>query len=406
MHVLILDLTHGGDILSEEYVRRGETVTCVDVYCIATKEKKDSLASIGVDVRDEVPKGHYDLLVSPAHCPDMFLDGSTYDSRKTFSQAVHDMMGDGTAYRIEITGVKGKTSTCYLLAHLLHTAGRSVFLHTSRGQGQWTDAGHAIEGAMSIAPTSLLRIYDRPYDCIIAEVSLGGSGKADIAAITNLAEDYGIAKNTRKASDAKADILTDKINIVKEEELALWSSYGERRFVTYGDSVKVISTPKLGEYLKIRFVYNNVQHTVPLSNSFLSLQYIPSIELALKICEVMGIPTWAIINGLKTFEGVPGRGEISKENGIWTVKDRNPGISHISIGLTLNCLKDMGELNSAVVIVDPVSKKVCDKMDSDAMRSVADSFGVGMLFTDGKGSDPEIPKDARVIVRFIKEGYQ
>ncbi|MFA5453590.1 MAG: coenzyme F430 synthase [Candidatus Methanomethylophilaceae archaeon] len=404
MQILILDLTHGGDILSEDLTAKGHRVTCVDVYRIAKKEKIQALKSIGVEVTDIVPDKDYDLLVSPAHCPDSFLNGSTYKKRMTFSQAVNKIIDDDR-FRIEITGVKGKTSCCYLLAHILSVAGKSVFLHTSRGQGPWVKGMHRIDKQMSIAPTSLLRLPEYDYDIVIAEVSLGGSGKADISVITNLVEDYGIAKNTRKASDAKADILTDKINIVRKNELDLWKKYGDHIFVTYGGNINGVSKPCIGESLRIKYTYDG-QHDVDLNKNYLSLQYLQTIDLVLEICETMKIPLWAVVNGLRSFKGVPGRGEISLHDNIWHIKERNPGISHISIGMTLECLERMNVLNNAIVIVDPVSKKVCDKMDIGSITEVVSKYNIQLFFTDGNGSRPEITDNVTTVVEFIKEGYQ
>ena len=219
MKVLILDMTHGGAILAKRFIDRGDDVTCVDVYRIGTQELKDSVRAMGARVEDTVPQEEYDLHVAPMHCPDSFLGEAKCKERLSFSRAVN-MFIDKKTFRIEITGVKGKTSTCYILSHILSKSGMKVFLHSSRGQGPWT-IGHQIECLKSIAPTSLLELPDEGYDCIISEVSLGGSGKADIAVITNLIEDYGIAKNTRKASQAKAEIFTDKVNIVKVKETNL-----------------------------------------------------------------------------------------------------------------------------------------------------------------------------------------
>jgi UDP-N-acetylmuramyl pentapeptide synthase len=405
MKVLILDLTHGGDILAEEYLERGSDVTCVDIYRNCAEDRKKELLSRGAKVTETAPAGAYRLLVAPAHCPDSFIGEATFEERKTFSQAVSGFISD-KRFRIEVTGVKGKTSTCYLLAHIISCAGKSVFLHTSRGQGPVIGGKHEIEKQMSIAPTSLLRLPSGDFDVMIAEVSLGGSGKADIAVITNLAEDYGIAKNTRKASDAKADILTDGVNIVKESELPIWSRYGDRRFRTFSDDAKVEKVPRLGGPMTLSFEYGGERKTAEMGGGCLALQYVPSVDTVLEICRQMEIPLWAVTNGLTSFKGVPGRGEVSRTGGVWHVKDRNPGISHTSIRLTLECLKEMDALDGAVVVIDPVSKKVCDKMDTEAMRAVAAEYGLGMLVTDGNGSVPEIPAGTRMIIEFIKEGFQ
>ena len=405
MHVIILDLTHGGDILAEEFLKEGHRVTCVDVYGIATQDAMDALAEKGAEVHRTVPVGEYDLLVSPAHCPDSFMEGSTYRERMTFSRAVNRFLDDGR-FRIEVTGVKGKTSSCYLLAHILGTSGRTVFLHTSRGRGPWKNGGHDITGQMSIAPTSLMRLPSEDYDVIIEEVSLGGSGKADIAVITNLAQDYGIAGNTRRASDAKADILTDGINIVCKKELGIWEKYGKRTFYPFGGNVSAIEGGmRMGEPLCIRITYNG-SHSIRLDGGYLSLSYLRSVDVVLEICEAMDIPTKDVLDGLRTFKGVPGRGEIRKSDGRWHVLERNPGISHISIGMTLESLKKLGALDDAVVIIDPVNRKVCDKMDMDSISETVSKYGVRLLLTDPDGERPVIPEEVTTVVEFIKEGFQ
>ena len=405
MKVLILDMTHGGAILAERFVKRGDDVTCVDVYHIATQELKDDTEAKGVKVHDQVPKDDYDVLVAPMHCPEqMFIGEATFKERMSFSRAVN-LFVDRKTFRIEVTGVKGKTSTCYILAHILSTAGKKVYLHSSRGDGPWKN-GHDIECLKSIAPVSILTLPDEGYDCIISEVSLGGSAKADIAVITNLIEDYGIAKNSRKASVAKAEIFTDKVNIVKEDELDIWKSFGNYKFTTFKDNMKVEGKPSLGKGIDVSFCYKSKKEKAVLNPSYMSMQYIPSFDIVLKICETMDIPVECVIKGISSFKGVPGRGEISKEGERWYVRDRNPGISHMSIGMTLECLKRMGCLDNALAVIDPVSKKVCDKMDVDQMKAVASKYNVAVQITDGMGSKPTIPDDTKVVIEFIKEGFQ
>jgi len=323
--------------------------------------------------------------------------------KMTFSQAVKELIHDGI-FRIEVTGVKGKTSSCYVLAHILSRAGKKVFLHTSRGQGPWSDGEHVIERKMSIAPTSLLKLPEKGYDCIIAEVSLGGSGKADIAVITNLAEDYGIANNTKRASYAKADILTDKINVVHENETEIWKKYGERGFRTYGNNIRTESVPKLGGPLDISFEYNGHRCTT-LNREYLSLQYIRPMDLATEICKIMDIPADDVVAGLRTFTGVPGRGEISFRSGRWYVTDRNPGVSALSIRMTLNCLKEMNSLENAIVIVDPVSRKVCDRLCTEDVRETAEEFGVEVHFKEICDTF-KLPATADVIAEFVKEEFR
>lgn len=402
--VLIMDLVHGGDIIGRRLRSLGYRVHCADVYKVSTEELRNGLSSEGIGVSFEVPPADYDLVISPMHCPDTFLEGSTWKERMSFSGAVGRLVGPGP-FRIEVTGVKGKTSTCYAIAHILDEAGKKVYLHTSRGDGPYIGGTHVIDSLRSIAPTSILNLPGSGYDVVVSEVSLGGSAKADIAVITNLAEDYGIAKNSRRSSQAKAEVFTDGINIVMENETDIWHSYCNN-IEGHRDVIKVTGEPSLGSGLDIGFTYKGKEHRAHLDGSYLSLQYLQAFDMAMSVCAHMDIDAVHIVNALTTFKGVPGRGEIESRDGAWHVTERNPGISHISVGRTLSCLKTMNALENAFAIVDPVSKKVCDKMKPQQIRDVLESYGVEYVFTDGIGRDVEIPRGKTTVIRFVKEGFQ
>ncbi len=404
MRILILDAIHGGEILSERYIARGNEVTCVDVYRKTAPEVLNEIKGTGARVLDEVPCEHFDLVVMPCHCPDRFLDACTYESRIYFSDAVNDLIDDDR-FRIEVTGEKGKTSTCFLLAAMLAADGRKVFLHTSRGQGPWEDGGLRITDKRSIAPTSLLTLPEGDYDTMVCEVSLGGSGKASIAGITNLIDDYGIAANTRVASEAKRAVLTDGINVVKESEIPRWQAYGVGKCIGYGGRIEVLGDPSFGESLKVRVHYMGCSD-IELSGDYLSLNYIDAMEMALEICRCVGVRRESVLKALTDFRGVPGRGEIREENGVRHIIERNPGISPVSVDWTLSVLDRMGTLGNAVMIVDPVSKKVCDKMRREGIQEVADCHGVQAIFTEGDGTRPDVPEGKDTVIEFIKEGFQ
>ncbi len=402
--VLLLDMTHGGQVLAPLYMNEGYDVTVCDVYRIATQEMLDDLKEMGVKVCVGNPEpGHYDIVSMPCHCPDIFLEGCTYGERIWYSQSVNHFMKDGR-FRIEVTGVKGKTSTCYVIAHILANSGRKVYLRSSRGSGPYTEEGHDIQELKSIAPPYLLDLPEGDYDVMVCEVSLGGSGKADIACITNLLEDYGIARKTRKAREAKKDILTDKMNVFLASEHDVWSPLCKNS-TEVTRSVTLAQTPEFRKGYKFNVEYKGT-HTLELDSSFLAMQYVEAIEMALKVCEIMDIPAETVMKALSTFKGVPGRGEIHMKDGIRYVIERNPGISHMSVKRTLETLNVLNCLDDAIVIIDPVSKKVCDKLDRDLIEEVVKEFGVGLIVTPGDGTEPEVPAGTKTVIRMIKEGYQ
>lgn len=404
MKTLVVDLVHGGDVLARRHLADGDDVTCVDVYHVASRELKESLSEAGIRVLDSVPPESFDRTVMPTHCTRAFLEGAEPGEIISFSRDVRNYVDDDR-FRIEITGVKGKTSACYLTAMMLADAGRKVLLHTSRGEGPMTSEGHRIDSKVSIAPPYILTLPEGDYDTVVCEVSLGGSGKADIACITNLVEDYGIAKKTLKASDAKKDIFTDRgINIVNSDEKGFWSAFCDD-LSTYDSRVRVTSKPGLGKGLSVAVDYDGTSE-IELDGSYISTEYIGAMDLALEICHRMGIPKESVLATLGRFRGVPGRGEILRDGKRITVRERNPGISHISIARTLQCLKEMDALDDAMIVLDPVSRKVCDKLDRAEIEKVVSSYGIPMVITDGDGRFPEIPDDVRILIELVKEGYQ
>jgi UDP-N-acetylmuramyl pentapeptide synthase len=347
--------------------------------------------------------GHYDLVSMPCHCPDVFLEGCTYDDRIWYSQAVNRFMDDDR-FRIEVTGVKGKTSTCFLISHILATAGKKVYLRSSRGSGPFTDKGLDLQELKSIAPPYLLDLPEGDYDVMVCEVSLGGSGKADITCITNLLEDYGIAKKTRKAREAKKDILSDGTNIVLESEKDIWSAYGKPLRLSKR-KVTVVGKPVYGEPLKVSVEYKGT-HEVDLKGNYLALQYLEAMDMALEVCDAMDIPAEAVLKALSKFEGVAGRGEVKYKGDVRYIVERNPGISHMSVERTLKTLQAMDCLEDALIIIDPVSKKVCDKLDRDLIEEVVKGYGAQLIVTPGDGTEPDIPEGVKTVVRMTKEGYQ
>ena len=73
--------------------------------------------------------------------------------------------------------------------------------------------------------------------------------------------------------------------------------------------------------------------------------------------------------------------------------------------MTMGCLKELGALDGCFVVVDPVSKKVCDKMKAPLIREVLDSYGVEYAITDGKGEQMDTSGHP-VVVTFVKEAWQ
>lgn len=402
MRTLVLDFIHGGDILVERLLQEGHDVTSVDVYRVGSESRKEELRSLGAWVGEEVPPGHYDLLVSPAHCPDSFLNGASYSDRRTFHQMVGEFMPSAGPHRIELTGTKAKTSSAHLLAHLLGNDGRRVLLHSSRGQylvhgNEWEE----LDRKVSINPVSLLTLPDVAADHVIAEVSLGGSGVADLTLMTNLAVDYPIAAGTRRARDAKASLFSARgPNLVREEEMEIWSAYG-RPLQGYGPFLDMRSGGELHDPREAVLNYDG-EREITLAGGYLHPSYAGAFDSALAICRELGMDAESVISGLENFKGVPGRGEVHCNGEGTLVVDRNPGVSADSVLHRLETLEAMGAPTPSRLLVSPVDKRVCETLDREAVRSMADARGIPMLWEEGGTFD--VPATGLELL-FVKEGY-
>ncbi len=142
---------------------------------------------------------------------------------------------------IEVTGVKGKTSIVWMLKEIfkdlnplvLSSLGVEVF-----EDGEWK----VLKRDISITPASIIEAWKLAEDyekgiCIF-ETSLGGTGLADVGILTNLAEDYPIANNSRTASDAKRQIFKSKAVACEIDSFNSKYSEFKEKTNTFGNSSK------------------------------------------------------------------------------------------------------------------------------------------------------------------------
>ena len=115
-----------------------------------------------------------------------------------------------------------------------------MLLLTSRGLCTMNAEGRTvIKDRISIAPPSVLSLSKEhePADMRCLEVSLGGTGLADVSVITSLDDDYSIAAGTRKAFDGKVQMACTARLLVfpfKERELWVTTRSVRRRIITFG----------------------------------------------------------------------------------------------------------------------------------------------------------------------------
>ncbi|MEM0448212.1 MAG: coenzyme F430 synthase [Methanomassiliicoccales archaeon] len=380
LRVLLLDLTHGAEVLAREYLSQGQEVTAVDVYHTAPLAMKRQLREEGIRVLSAAPREHFDLLVAPVHCPDRYIGGASFDTRLTHHEAVGRLARFSVPV-VEVTGLGAKTSTVHLLAHQLAYAGKKVLALSSRGAFLVDKTGtKVLEPRSSIAPASVLRMSKvrMGQDIAVLEVSLGGTGSADVGIITSLSHDYHIAQGTRRASDGKKQMLT----LMKEGGTALFPAAEKdiwlphlpqgRRAITFGRGGDVqLLLPedmRLGQPVHAAFRCPECLYGFSMPGDFLGAAYSTALEASFAALMAMNENLDLAMESLEHFHGIPGRGELQARQGGWTIKERNPGVSASSLEYLVSVLERDYGIRDLGVVVDPVSVKVCEKLDLKAIR--------------------------------------
>ncbi|MEM2943900.1 MAG: coenzyme F430 synthase [Methanomassiliicoccales archaeon] len=381
MKVLVMDATHGGFSVAHEYEKRGAEVTLVDCYGTGTEMLEAEARKAGVHIVRKTPEGFFDLVVSPIHCPDHFLKGATWEKKITTHQAVGELCSFKSRI-VEVTGTKGKTTTSHLIAHLLRSQGRRVLMLSSAGIVLYDDGQTKIlKREASIAPTTILEVANMnvEFDVGVFEVSLGGTSNADTGVITTIENNYPIAAGTRKAYDGKVQMVQNSKNtlVIRKAEEGIWTSQARQglKIVTFGAGgdveVRIVSKLLLGSKTKVEILFGkDCRVTADLSSRFIAPAYVPSISAAAAVAFDFGLEVDDIGRSLSSFDGVQGRAEISCHKNSWIIRDRNPGVSAASIGYLLECMKSYSDLKKISLVVEPVSKRVCEKLDVSEIEKI------------------------------------
>ena len=219
--IAVLDLTHGGAVIARKLTKIAGSVTGIDVYRTLDPEFLNELENEGIKTSTEpLDTLDFDIIIAPVHLDPGYPMLAAAATRNIPVLSHHQAVGQilstydlKNKILIELTGTKAKTSTAILLADILSKK-KKVVSHTSRGLED-RSTGTIIKKGLSITPASILTAFDAvnvagiDFDIFIAEVSIGGTGRADIGIITTIANDYKIANNTKLASSSKRRMILD-----------------------------------------------------------------------------------------------------------------------------------------------------------------------------------------------------
>lgn len=340
MDALVIDLTHGGMIISLELSKLNlfNNIWAWDIYQTISPSQRELLIQNKIKLIDSVLDKNQDLknikelnsflkqentdfninninintdtkIISPVHCPlslkpdfthhqaiKLILDESKRLEIKKSSEKHREIFSNSNKIPvIEVTGVKGKTSIVGMLKEILKPLNPLIL--SSLGAEVFKCAESAIEPIIlkkniSITPASIIETVqmakDYDYGVCIFEISLGATGMADVGLLTNVAENYPIANKKSSASIAKEQIFDSKMVCCEFET-----------FSNYYSHLRPALKDKLNTF---SFDHSNLHtanpHTSTFKNTILPNLFLKNVEYGLEN-SIIDIKT----HHLKTIDG-------------------------------------------------------------------------------------------------------
>ena len=388
--VAVLDLTHGGLVLAKKLKGITVSVSAVDVYKTLDSDAIKSLEKEGVTTfREVIDVSDFDILVAPVHLDSnypMLTDAAKKGipvithheaAGEILSHVSGSELEDKTV--IEITGTKAKTSTVHLLAEIL-SRNRKVVSHTSRGVEDW-NTGKVLKNGLSITPASILEAVDAVKDAklepdvIILEISLGGTGLADIGVITTISNDYRIANGTGKASEAKRQMIlnakTDSTLVVNHDVLKYFGACRrDVEMVSFSDeliascNVYFEDINSKGATIAYFIGKRHGKIQIATSQDYDINSYKTAFACATAVALSMGVDAGTVEKAIQDFKGAEGRMRKTQLDGRTLIDNSNSGMDIRTAEMALSFAKQGGEQDGKIVMVlGEEAKQVCEGLN-------------------------------------------
>ena len=446
MNHLVIDLTHGGVKIAISLAKKGKNVLAYDLYNTLDKIDAKMLNIYYVELIQLTDLSEFkgDMnVIYPIHMPLSFDEITAHNSELNYTfqshhEAVFELLknwGEDIP-KVEVTGVKGKTSTVFMLKEML--IDENPLILSSLGALLYEDGKEIVlKRNISITPANIKETIDlaykianpickiadgvvesenlRKYDSAIFESSLGASGIGDVGVLLNIAEDYPIAKGKSSASKAKKQVF--RCGTVVCEKEAYDSYYSD---VEHG-KVNTFSLNDKSSNLYLENVEYSLDETA-MDIAFKDVKTINDNSVSGKITlkafapgkhnvsNVLGavltalsleIPEEKIIGGIENYKGIPGRTNRKQIGNSVIIEEINPGINTKAIEESINIISS---LDDYIVAIGGDYGITCEEIDEDKVSGFLDSLDIEIILTGdvGLSISEKMSKDCPVIKDYNK----
>ncbi|AMK15756.1 coenzyme F430 synthase [Methanobrevibacter olleyae] len=496
MNVFLVDLTHGGVKISTELAKseKYEKVFAFDLYNTLKKEDESLLNNYNVNIikdlesfKNELEKNSIknfkenkiekDLVINPIHSPlnikkllgeinDLIDSENLKDGEELLNQyeiinhhqateLVLSNWKDETIKQnvktIEITGVKGKTSTAFILKEIFLENNKNTLLLSSLGaylfrKNQKKEQKLILQKNISITPANIINTIqlaekianpkcssyprcdstkdleekieednlikeynENPYKNLnykiaIFENSLGTCGLGNIGILTNLIENYPIAKGQSNAMEAKKQVFNSQLVTIEYKTLNEFYPNEEKE---YRNKINSFSLDNKNANLycesvdydidetKIKIIYHNLK-TIDkklIDGSLNIHSFAPGSHHVLNILAAtttalsLGIDEKIIQNALRNFKGIDGRTNIRQVDNLRIIEEINPGINTKAIEKSIDMIKD---IDKYYIIIGGKYGVTCEEIDEKKLSKflkeyITNNSKINLILTDDVG---------------------
>ena len=441
MNNLVIDMTHGGVKIAISLRKKNERVYAYDIYNTLNNIDKKMLEASKVKLitLDYLKNLEGQLkVIYPIHLPLTAEDIKKYNPNLDYTFLTHheiikDLLKNWgkDIPKIEITGVKGKTSCVFMIKEIL--INENPLILSSLGALLYENKQKiTLKQNISITPANIKESIDlaykianpiceiaegkcesqnlKKYNCAIFESSLGASGIGDVGLLTNIVENYPIAKNTSTAAKAKKQIFRCNIVAIEKETLDnYYSNIHHEKINTFSLDKKANVYPKYVKYdldnSKIKIAYENIKtnDNKTISGEFEVTTFAPgkhhvkNVLGVITTCLSLNIPEKQIINGLLNYKGIKGRTNKKIMGNSIMIEEINPGINTNAIEESINMINN---LEDYYVAIGGDYGITCEEIDEKKLTSYLNTLNCEIILTGKVGE--KIFKNINIERKYMK----
>lgn len=427
MNNLVIDMTHGGVKIATSLAKTGENVLAYDLYNTLTDSDAKTLKGHNIKLiqLEELKNFKGDMnVIYPIHMPLSFNQIKSHNPDLSYKfKSHHEIIQDllkcwgEDILKVEVTGVKGKTSAVFMLKEIL--IDENPLILSSLGALLYENKKEIVlKKNISITPANIKETVDlaykisnpiceiaqgtvesenkRKYNSAIFESSLGVSGIGDVGLLLNIAENYPIAKGKSSASEAKKQVFRCPCVCIQKEALdEYYSNINHKKVNSFSLDNKDanlfiknveydLNQTKLEiEYTDVKTINNNtLSGKINIKTFAPGPHHVSNVLGVILTCLSLEIDSTQIAEGLENYRGITGRSNKKTIKNSIIIEEINPGLNTEAIKESINMISDMDDF---YISIGGDYGITCEEIDEEKLTSFLNTLSSDILLTGELG---------------------